>query len=214
MAGSTAADDDIFVTFDQPWFTGEVVVEEKLDGANVAVWYSDDGRLDVATRGGPGAMDRGGQLGRLRAWVAARHDALVSLLGGELRLYGEWMWRRHTIRYTRLPDWLLCIDLQRADGTRLSAAERARRCAPAGVHVAPVLFRGVLGDRRHLQALCGQSTFGDEPMEGMILRREAGGSVRDVAKWVRSAFVADLGAEHRPNTLASGELGMTNGIWR
>jgi hypothetical protein len=45
----------------------EVVVEEKLDGANVVLWLEDEGRIQCALRSGPGSMDRAGQLGPLRA---------------------------------------------------------------------------------------------------------------------------------------------------
>jgi hypothetical protein len=67
-----------------------VPVEEKLDGANVSLWF-DEGRLRVATRGGADAMDRAGQLGRLRAWGAERHGSLVELLEGDVAAYGEWL---------------------------------------------------------------------------------------------------------------------------
>ena len=60
----------------EAWFRTPVVVEEKLDGANVSLWL-DDGQLRVASRGGAEAMDRAGQLGRLRAWGAQRHQAFI-----------------------------------------------------------------------------------------------------------------------------------------
>lgn len=59
----------------------EVVVEEKLDGANAAMWL-EVGAVQVALRSGPGSVDRAGQLGPLRAWVGQHHDALASLLTG------------------------------------------------------------------------------------------------------------------------------------
>jgi hypothetical protein len=61
------------------WFEQPVVAEEKLDGANVTLW-SEEGRIQVASRAGAGAMDRGGQLGRLRAWVAEREGSLGPLV--------------------------------------------------------------------------------------------------------------------------------------
>jgi len=45
-----------------------VLVEEKVDGANVVLWM-EDGRVEAALRSGPGAMDRAGQLGPLREVV-------------------------------------------------------------------------------------------------------------------------------------------------
>ena len=73
------------------WMQRPVVVEEKLDGANISVWWENE-RPYVASRGGPDAMDRAGQLGPLRGWVGTAHDQLASLLAGGWVLYGEWLW--------------------------------------------------------------------------------------------------------------------------
>lgn len=63
------------------WLSEPVVVEEKLDGANVSLWLdAATARVEVASRGGVGAQDRAGQLGRLRAWTAERHQTLTRLL--------------------------------------------------------------------------------------------------------------------------------------
>ncbi len=85
----------------------EVIVEEKLDGANVAVWLDTVGVPQAATRGGPGALDRANQLGPLRGWIAAHGDELRSLLAPGDVLYGGWLWWRHAVAYDALPDWLV-----------------------------------------------------------------------------------------------------------
>lgn len=79
-----------------------VAVEEKLDGANVVLWF-DGTEPTVATRGGVDAVARGGQRGRLKAWAAGRADGLRGALGERLVIYAEWLLRRHTVPYERLP---------------------------------------------------------------------------------------------------------------
>lgn len=77
------------------WLREPVTVEEKLDGANVSLWLDPMTGPQVASRGGPDAMDRAGQLGRLRAWAGERLDAVAELLADGWAAYGEWLWLRH-----------------------------------------------------------------------------------------------------------------------
>jgi hypothetical protein len=89
---------------------GRVHIEEKLDGANMSFALC-GGRVEVATRGGLGSIDRGDHLGRARAWAAERSDDLRSLLADGCVLYGEWLLTRHGVGYDSLPDLLVGLDL-------------------------------------------------------------------------------------------------------
>lgn len=166
------------------WLREKVVVEEKLDGANVSIW-SHDGRLQVASRGGPDAMDRARQLGPLRAHVAALHQQLAVLVGGGLALYAEWLWLTHTVSYDRLPDPLVVLDLWHPVRGLLGLAEREERARRSGLVTPPRLFDGVLGSTAALAALLGPSGFGSASMEGAVLRRGDG----QICKVVRPDFV-------------------------
>jgi hypothetical protein len=154
----------------EAWFRTPVVVEEKLDGANVCLWL-DDGQVRVASRGGVEAMDRAGQLGRLRAWGAQRHQALMELLSCGWVGYGEWLWLQHSVRYDSLPDWLVLLDLWSGSTEMVGIDLRDARAAAADLAVPPRLFEGVLGTPESLLGLLGRSAFGDETMEGVVLRR-------------------------------------------
>jgi hypothetical protein len=153
------------------WFEDLVIVEEKLDGANVALWLDENGSPQVAGRAGAGAMDRSGQLGRLRAWAAEHFAELRTLLGDGHAAYGEWLWLTHTVTYDRLPDWLVVLDLWSADTGFRSAADRDERAATAGLPVPPRLFHGALGGWAHLEGLVGPSAFGAASAEGAVLRQ-------------------------------------------
>lgn len=162
------------------WLHEPVVVEEKLDGANVSLWW--DGGPRVASRGGAGAMDRAGQLGRLRAWSAERAGALEVLLADGWALYGEWLWLRHGVPYDRLPDWLVALDLWHCDSGFASLPERDRRCQEAGLVLPPRLFSGVLGCRETLVGLLGPSKAGRCPAEGVVLRAADGRRCKLIAR--------------------------------
>jgi hypothetical protein len=148
----------------------DVLVEEKLDGANVAVWF-DDGAPNVATRGGPDAVDRGGLRGRLRAWSAEHADALAAALGDRLVMYGEWLLIRHRVRYDRLTSPFVGLDvLDLVSGQFHPIPERDAVLGRASVPPPPKLFRGQLGSLAAVEALMGPSAFGGEPAEGIIVR--------------------------------------------
>lgn len=183
------------------WFISPVVVEEKLDGANVSFWL-DSGQICAASRGGPDAVDRAGQLGRVKGWAAARYQQLTGLLGEGRVLYGEWLWMRHSTAYDRLPDWLIVLDVRDPAGDFMALPERDRLALDAGLTVPPRIFEGVLGSRDRLSALLGASRFGREPMEGLVIRRPDGAR----CKIVRPGFVRRSDDEWDPaarNALAT-----------
>ena len=166
--------------------SGPVVVEEKLDGANVVLW-ADGGRVQCATRGGAGAIDRAGQLGPLRAWAAEHADALRQVVDGSAALYGEWLLLTHTVAYDRLPSYLVVLDLLLADGTWAGVDDRNHRCSAAGLETPPELHRGMLADVDAAEGLLGPSRVGDVMAEGVVVRA-LGGQAPRLAKLVRSGF--------------------------
>lgn len=146
-----------------------VVIEEKLDGANVMLWL-EDRRLECALRSGPGAADRARQLGPLRAWAAERTDDLRLLLAGGAVLYGEWLLLTHTVAYDRLPSYLVALDVRAEDGAFLSVDERNARCAARGIVTPPELWRGVPATIQAVERLLGPSSYGPDAAEGVIVR--------------------------------------------
>lgn len=169
--GARGGDDRVLNRADRDRLLGQpVVVEEKLDGANVVLWV-DHGVVRCALRSGPGGADRAGQLGPLRAWAAERTDALRSLLEpGDLALYGEWLLLTHTVGYDALPAYLVALDLRRPDGTFLGVDERNARCRSAGLTPPPELWRGIPGDVKTVAALVGPSRVTAGEAEGVVVR--------------------------------------------
>ena len=90
---------------------GDVVVEEKLDGANVGFSLALDGHLRAQNRGQYLAEPHAGQFARLPAWLSQHGDALRSALTPNLILFGEWCAARHSLDYVTLPDWFLLFDV-------------------------------------------------------------------------------------------------------
>jgi hypothetical protein len=164
----------------------KVMVEEKLDGANVVLWGAHH-RVECSLRSGPGAMDRAGQLGRLRAWVAERTDWFHNLLADGRVLYAEWLYLAHAVHYTSLPEYLIGLDLLRPDGSFLTPDERTDACGAIGLPVPPELWRGMAAGVVSLEALLGQSRWASESAEGIVIRTVDGTEPR-IAKLLRPGF--------------------------
>ena len=85
--------------------SGPVVLEEKLDGANLGFSVSPDGVLRAQNRGQYLPQPFHGQFARLGPWLAAHEDKLFDALGPHLVAFGEWCAARHSLDYATLPDW-------------------------------------------------------------------------------------------------------------
>lgn len=190
---------------------GEVVVEEKVDGANLGFSVDDDGTLRAQNRGSYLDLDAPqGQWRPLRRWLATRHDALIEALFPDLVLFGEWCYAVHSVRYARLPDWFLAFDVyDRSSGSFWSVERKNRLAADLGLAVVPELGRGRY-DLEGLKRLMGRSRLSDGPAEGLYVRKEADGRLVARAKIVRAEFVQAI-EEHwskrslEENRLAGGQ---------
>ena len=75
--------------------SGPVVLEEKLDGANLGFSVSPDGVLRAQNRGQYLPQPFHGQFARLGPWLAAHEDKLFDALGPHLVDFEEWCTERH-----------------------------------------------------------------------------------------------------------------------
>lgn len=165
----------------------EVVVEEKLDGMNVMLWF-EAGVPRVGTRGGEDTNDRSGERGRIRAWASMHRDQLAPDLHEQFAVYGEWLRRRHAVPYDRLPAQLVGFDiLDRRAGEFIRIDRRDMLLARLGIANPPARFRGVLGSTARLNKLLGPSAFASAPAEGLVIRTVDGRSPR-VAKYFDPAW--------------------------
>lgn len=168
----------------------EVVVEEKVDGANLGFSVSEHGTLRAQNRGSYLPIDApSGQWKPLKRWLAAYTQPLVDALYPDLMLFGEWCYAMHSVHYTRLPDWFLAFDVyDRAKREFWSVEPRNELLQRLGIAPVPELGRGRF-DVESLKELLGSSRLTDGPAEGLYVRREDGGRLLARAKLVRAEFV-------------------------
>lgn len=171
------------------FLNGELIVEEKVDGANLGLSLGPDGRLRAQSRGNYLAPGRcHAQWNPLWPWLAQRREALEEGLRGGLMLFGEWCHARHTVPYDELPDWFLGFDVfETVTGSFWAVDRRNEWLRGRRVVSVPELARGRFS-RPQLLALLGRSRVGHAPMEGLYLRCQQAGGLLGRAKIVGAAF--------------------------
>lgn len=154
--------------------TGEVVVEEKLDGANLGFSLAHDGSLCAQTRGQYLAQPHSGQFQRLPEWMAVHSTCLAEALGEHLIAFGEWCAARHSLDYPALPDWWLLFDVyDRREGRFWSTRRRNELAESLRLATVPrvAIGRQSVGSLKERVA-DGRSRFRDGALEGVVVRNE------------------------------------------
>jgi ATP-dependent RNA circularization protein (DNA/RNA ligase family) len=181
----------------------DVVIEEKLDGANLGLSVSSDGVLRAQNRGQYLPQPFHGQFARLGPWLAAHEDRLFDALGTHLIAFGEWCAARHSLDYASLPDWWLVFDIyDRSTGQFWSTARRNAWAAQLGLMTVPRLHAGQV-DMYQLRewVQVKQSRFRQGPLEGLVVRRENGDWLEQRAKLVRADFTQAIENHWRSRAL-------------
>lgn len=181
-----------------------VVVEEKLDGANLGLSLDADGNLRAQNRGQYLAEPYGGQFSRLSAWLGQHDQALRDILTPGLILFGEWCAARHSLDYGALPDWFLAFDVyDKTNGTFWNTQQRNSLAAEAGLTVVPRVFEGHTSpsDLLRLVAETPSRYRTGQPLEGVVVRRETALICEARAKLVRADFTQAIDEHWRSRAI-------------
>jgi len=172
------------------FLAGPVVVEEKVDGANLGFSFDEDGELRIQNRGGHIVPPFAGQFSRLGDWLALNQDRLFDALDIRLILFGEWCAATHSLDYDRLPDWFLGFDVYDRDVGRFwSTGHRDDLLRELGLATVPRVAHGRFTLEQLIRRLGeAPSRFRDGPLEGFYLRRDSGDFLHARAKLVRAEF--------------------------
>lgn len=174
------------------FLSAPVVVEEKIDGANLGISFDDSGQLLLQNRGSLLQPPFAGQWKTLGRWLAPRVDDFFDTLGDQRILFGEWCYAHHSVAYTTLPDFFIVFDIFDKQEQIFWATERrnslARDLGLAAIHrVAYGQFS--LEDIVNMLPL---SCYGKTVAEGVYLRREDAQQLHARAKLVRPDFIQTI----------------------
>lgn len=188
----------------QTLLSGEVVVEEKLDGANLGLSLSADGILRAQNRGQYLEQPHVGQFARLPSWLAQHEVGLRTVLREGLILFGEWCAARHSLDYGTLPDWFLLFDVYDRDNGRFwSTARRNALAAEAGLATVPRLLAGHVTLESLTQLVLDMPSRyrAGLPLEGVVVRRESADWCEARAKLVCPDFTQAIDTHWRKRTI-------------
>jgi hypothetical protein len=170
----------------------ELTVEEKVDGANLGLSFDREGNLRVQNRGAYLELPGSGQWMPLGEWLACRTDALFECLVDRYVLFGEWCYAQHSLVYERLPDWFLGFDVyDKQAGRFLACRSRDELLRKMQIAQVPTIARGRF-TLACLEKLLSCSRLGDQPAEGVYLRRDENDWLMQRAKLVRPAFIQSM----------------------
>lgn len=179
--------------------TTDIIVEEKLDGANLGISIGNDGNLQFQNRGEYLLPPFTGQFARLNGWAEHHRFDLMQELGPDLMLFGEWCAARHSVAYDALPDWFVAFDVfDRAAERFWSVPRRDMLAKQIAIPTVPCLSSG----RTTLDTLITLTTtrnsqFGQVPLEGLMVRRDGTEWIERRAKLVRPDFLQAIGEHWR-----------------
>jgi hypothetical protein len=171
----------------------QIVVEEKLDGANAGVSFSRSGKLLLQSRGhflDGGLRER--QFALFKTWATRHQRVLRELLADRYVLFGEWLYAKHTIFYDALPHYFFEFDLLDTEtGDFLSTDHRHEMLKGSPVVSAPVVWRGMARSVEHLQSLVMRSLYKTDSWRDRLLA-EARSREHDIDLIQRQTDDSDL----------------------
>lgn len=188
-------DDKVLNPIDRDEFLGRpIVVEEKVDGANIAIAFDTSGAPVIQNRGTILSARAHPQFQPLWHWLANHRDRLASSVEERLILFGEWLFAVHSVRYDHLPDWFLAFDVyEKAVGRFWSSERRDTLVRSIGLFSVPVLGFGKY-ELCQLKSLLEttRSRYAHAQVEGLYLRSQVDDWLLKRAKLVRPEFTQSI----------------------
>lgn len=193
LGSSSIRGDKVFSDQERVAFlANEIVVEEKIDGANLGISFDLEGNINLQNRGSAINQPFLGQWKKMPEWLDRHIDGMFDVLGSSKMLFGEWCYAMHSILYTRIPDWFIGFDVyDLSQGRFMSTEYRDKILSQAGIPIIKELGRGRFSLDSVIK-LMEISTYGDSPCEGLYLRIEDGKWLKGRAKLVRPEFTQSI----------------------
>ena len=193
-----AADD--FKAFFAPAPGKVITMEEKIDGANLGFSMDENnGKILCQNRSHYVDSKYHFQFQSLGSFIYQKRESLERVLRNGRILYGEWMFAKHSIHYTSLPDIFIAFDIFDPEEQKFldRATFREIMSTTNIAHVKPLVENAESYDTREaLESLLKntKSKFSDSIIEGIYFRWDQNGRLKTRSKLVRSDFIN--GDEH------------------
>lgn len=174
----------------------------------MGISFDDEGKLLFQNRGSWITEPYEGQWSKLETWIAPKLDKIFDILLNKYILFGEWCYLKHSIYYDRLPDWLIGFDLyDKEAGNFLSVEKRDYLLDKMGVCIIHKCGMGryTLEELINLQP---QSNYGNVVCEGIYIRWDEDGWLKQRAKLVRKNFRQNIGQHWMKGSLVTNKINL------
>jgi len=191
--GSASRDDLVLDQKDvQRFLDNEIIIEEKVDGANLGISINDQYEIHFQNRSHYVTSESATQWRQLDVWKKQHQEALYSILTPNLILFGEWCYAKHSIHYTLLPDIFLAFDIyDKTQGKFYSVEKRDELLQGTSIKTVPLVARGKFAREQLAHMLnSSPSQYYEGPPEGLYMRIEQNGFLKERGKFVRADFLA------------------------
>lgn len=164
----------------------KIIVQEKLDGSNVAVALKNNTIYPLTRAGYVANTSPYKQHHLFYEWAMQREDTFRKVLQEGERISGEWLAQAHGTKYSMLDESSVfaAFDIFDAYNNRLVYDDFDERvwmdfCTPSVLHVGDaVSVREMMQEHRLIN-------YGADEVEGLVYRVERHGKVDYLAKYVR-----------------------------
>jgi len=194
-----------------------LVIEEKIDGTNVGMHFSTDGKFILQCRGHEITSKMHPQFDPLKSWTNVIQKELYSILATKYILYGEWMYARHHLKYNKLPHYFIEFDIYDKEKNQfLDTTTRQNKLKETSIESITMLNYKKLQSIDDLVKLLARSKYGDVLSEGLYLKIEQGGKVNARSKFVRKEFTGEvqaLGSHWSKRQIETNKLQPGVSIW-
>lgn len=175
----------------------EVIIEEKIDGANLGFTLDLNGNIRAQNRGSYLHVPFSGQFSRLNGWLQQHKFDLLSNLSTDILVFGEWCAARHSLDYSHLADFFLLFDIYDKRESKFWSVQRRNEWAKkTGLFTVPCIQKGLFTTNSLEKVLKEtKSMYRDGPVEGIVIRKDNNQWNTMRAKLVHADFTQTI-SEH------------------
>lgn len=191
--GSATRDDLIFNSKEVNQLLSEnITIEEKIDGANVGI-FLEDGNIVFQNRSHY-ITNNQEQFETIDKWKKDHIFELMDILMKDnLILYGEWVYMKHSISYTNLPDYFILFDIYDRDlDCFLSRSKIEEIIEGTTIKMIHRIAEGKFSLEEIKNLTYSDSHYYDGIVEGIYVRSFENETVKYRGKIVRASFSDEI----------------------
>jgi len=127
----------------------------------------------------------------LDKWIVQHTEELMNIFNkGNYILFGEWVYFKHSIHYTKLPDYFVAFDLyDRVNEKFMTRSTLEELLQGTSINIIRIMHSGTATIDNLKAMVNNASDYYDGPVEGVYVRAYENDAVKYRGKIVRSDFL-------------------------